>query len=1085
MYLKKLELIGFKSFSDKTTLHFEPGITAVVGPNGCGKSNIFDSLRWVLGEQSVKSLRGSDMQDVIFNGTDNKEPLSMAEVSVSFDNSAGFFNVQDNEVLITRRLFRSGESEYLLNKTQVRLKDIMDILMGTGIGAESYSLVAQGKIDLVLSSRPEDRRLVFDEAAGITKYKSQKRETMRRLEDTDMNLLRVNDIVTEVKRQIGSLERQANKARKYKEVFEELKTRELEAAIISKKELASQKEEIGLQLAQLSSQESELAAIMREQETKINNRQQELEALETQIMSARQEVSALDNQLIRNNERIGFDKEKIEEIESLKKQLSLQLEQTRQRLVMDEEKLNKVKGEYEQIQAQLSEKQELQKQKEGQLLDVTASIKKALENISTAKKDIMDFIVRSTGVNNDIQDCSSRQHINIARQKRLEIEKVKVNEEKTRIGAELDDINTQVESVQKCYEELNSKVTLSSQELEKENLSLENLRQEIESRERQLLTLQSQKEFVLKLKTKYDDISESMDAVIYLDRPIQTDLTGLVIKIKDASSLAPENNLEPNKTGFRLSGEAKPFELDTHNIDTKIEQAQEVILRLKNDKSSKESNLLTLKQALVSLQEELRSQELVLANKKANQSAVSGQFNKINDEAQLLELELEDLKKDIEQNQAKIDSLNALRVEVEQQKTAAEEKIVSEQSGINSNSTVKEELLVCIARVKAELESLHKRIDSDSVTLKIVEDSYNQDKASVESIDKQLKEGQSRKEALIVEIQQLSLENEDLQKASIEKKEVLKGIEKSHAQIAYGSAEAMKSMEEHRAKQDKIKNGLYNLQMQVKDIEFKYTSLKERMLQAYKLDLDAAEGQPEVLQERLPDELRAQIQELKQKLDSYGTVNLVAIEEYDELKQRYDFLIRQQNDLVNAKESLQEAIRKINHTTRKMFLETFEKVREEFRNYFRLLFNGGDAQLFLIDEQDVLESGIEIICRPPGKKLQNVLLLSGGEKTMSAIALIFAIFKVKPSPFCVLDEIDAALDEANVDRFSRMLQEFVKQSQFIVITHNKKTIANANVMYGITMEESGVSKIVSVKFSENKARLAQAKSEPETVAEAV
>ncbi|MBI4708420.1 MAG: AAA family ATPase [Candidatus Omnitrophica bacterium] len=370
-----------------------------------------------------------------------------------------------------------------------------------------------------------------------------------------------------------------------------------------------------------------------------------------------------------------------------------------------------------------------------------------------------------------------------------------------------------------------------------------------------------------------------------------------------------------------------------------------------------------------------------------------------------------------------------------------------------------------ITQTKTELEGLNSRLVTDEETLKILEDTYRREKESLENIDKQIKDSIAKKSLMEQEISECEENVLRFNAQVLEQNNSLKDLDGKYREISLGSSDAVKQIEADRKSLDEIKNNLYELQMQDKDVDYKYATLKDRLIQAYKTDLDSCADLPADFD---ASALSGEINVLKQRLDSYGNVNLVAIEEYDELKQRYDFLVQQMNDLTTSKDALHQAILKINRTTKQMFVETFEKVKEEFRNYFRMLFNGGDAQLFLTDESDPLESGIEIICRPPGKKLQNVLLLSGGEKSMSAIALIFAIFKVKPSPFCILDEIDAALDEANVDRFSRMLQQFVKTSQFIVITHNKRTIANANVMYGITMEQSGVSKIVSVKFAENK-----------------
>ncbi|HOW42614.1 MAG TPA: AAA family ATPase [Candidatus Omnitrophota bacterium] len=1122
MYFKKLEIVGFKSFMEKTALNFEPGITAVVGPNGCGKSNIFDSIRWVLGEQSAKSLRGTAMEDVIFNGTDTKPALGMAEVSLSFDNSAKFFPVDGDEVTITRRLFRSGESEYLLNRAQVRLKDIQDILLGTGIGAESYSIIAQGKIDLVLSSKPEERRAVFDEASGITKYKAQKREALRRLEETDNNLLRINDIITEVKRSIGYLERQANKARRYQVVFEDLKKKEIQLAVIQKNALVSEKQKFIIGMDNLKSEEEALHRKIQEQESSLNQRNEELRSFEEKLNQVKADIVNLENLIQRNTQHIQFNHERIKELEGSKKYVEGQILQTRERLVQDQEKLSRLQEEQQYIRRNIDEKTVALQQSESELHALVESIRAATESIAHAKKTILDVVTRVAQRKNEFTDLTSKHQVLLSRKKRLELEKAKVFDEKSQFEVNLHQLAADLLQLESEFQQTGQKLSATKEESDRVNKDLAELNAQLSEEERRLMSLQSQKEFLERLRNQYEDITESMNARIHLDKLPSEKITGLVVKINQHPEL-PADMTGQNVQDFQFLGEAKPIDLSAELVAEKIKKVEEQIAVLKFNKATKEQHLQELSAGISGLTDQLQAQEVALSNKRTVHHTVVEQFNKISEEEQIILLELSEVESELKTQEDNLQMTQRQIADLEQEHRNLETSIHDAQESINANAKVKEQVLVAVAQVKTELDNLNKRMAAEEADIQSLADACRQDEAEIADMEERLKDTSRKQEALATEIADLEARTVGTRQEISEKSAQFDAGQEEYRQLSAALEAVTRAIDEERKTYDTLKDKLYEMQMQEKDLDFKYQSIKQRLMQSYKIDLDssvpldvlapapvvaasapaeAAPAQiepapvestpvepaptgevppaPDILAQTLaldPQMLSDEIQRLREKVSSYGTVNLVAIEEYDELKKRYDFLTQQQNDLLTGKTALTDAIQKINRTTRKMFMETFEKVREEFRNYFRLLFNGGDAQVYLIDENDPLETGIEIICRPPGKKLQNVLLLSGGEKSMSAIALIFAIFKVKPAPFCILDEIDAALDEANVDRFGRMLQDFSQTSQFIVITHNKRTISNADVMYGITMQESGVSKIVSVKFSDRKQQEPQQQAE--------
>ena len=1065
MYFKKLELLGFKSFAEKTSLHFEPGITAVVGPNGCGKSNIFDSIRWVLGEQSVKSLRGSKMEDVIFNGTESIPALGYAEVSLTFSNETKALPIEYDEVMVTRRLYRSGESEYLLNKTQVRLKDIVELFMGTGVGAESYSLIEQGKIDLILSSRPEDRRLVFDEAAGISKYKSQKRETMRKLEDTEANLLRISDIIAEVKRQINSLERQAAKARRYKEVFEKLKELETNVAGYQLMQLKKRLDELNSQLNQLINQEMQDAQALETLHKEFTRQQEALNDLEAQLEGLRSRESSVSSKISHDSQQLDFDRERISELKKRLVIISRQKEELLAKTASDEGKINSFKASLDIISKELEEKRALEARSNSGLEEVTQSIHLSQIKVKEAKAKIFEFASQEAALHNHLKDFTSQLNQALARKKRLDIEKLKGEEELNVMNQNLKDARDEEDTAHQQF-------IAQKEECERRRLEhgeciqqKDKLSAQLQNLENEKAALESQREFLCNLKLRYENITESSNATVFLDCLSDEKISGIIIKLEDVQAAAQGDCSVFTEAKYKARGVAKPISLDPQEIINKIEKLDEEMAAVKDTLTQKIQLIAELAMKLNLLEKALRDAEIAYTTCKNKKDNIEQQAKKLKGEFELLCFEAQDIDAQLNKLSEEEKRVNENIFNVKEALRQNQEAIEQAGEEISQKNSTRERILLSLTQLKTEILACQEKVLSCEETRKILEAAFAKDRVDLENLSEEESHSQKRIQELEAHTAtlELDIENGQKQKGILEEEisrnaALLLEVKSVIARLQNTITERNDLLDAHKAK-------IHELQMQSQQVNFQQNGIFERMQQVYKINADELKVYSK--EDLNVDESIQETELLKQKIESYGQVNLVAIEEFDELKQRYDFLVNQHADLLKSKESLHEAILKINRTTKKMFLETFEKLAVEFKNYFRLLFGGGDAQLFLIDEQDVLESGIEIVCRPPGKKLQNVLLLSGGEKSMSAIALLFAIFKVKPSPFCVLDEIDAALDEANVDRFSRMLVDFTAQSQFIVITHNKKTIANANIMYGITMEKAGISKIVSVKLAEN------------------
>jgi chromosome segregation protein len=1234
MYLKNLTVFGFKSFADKTALNFQPGVTAIVGPNGCGKSNVSDAIRWVLGEQSAKALRGGEMADVIFNGTELRKPMGMCEVSLTLGGvgeenlRAAGVEVSYDEVTLTRRIFRDGGCEYFLNRTPCRLKDIQQLFMGTGVGRTSYSILAQGHITQILSNKPEDRRLIFEEAAGITKFKSQKKESLRKLEYTEQNLLRIADTIKEVKRQIGSLQRQAGKARRYKQISQELQHLETQLARHQFDLLQGEISERQATTEKLRGEIEQGTNDVLRFENEIAKLRELLSGLEHEVSVQQQHGLELKAEMDRHESRIQFNTERLREVEAQNASALAEITQAEERghaasdeLASVTERLAVAEAGLEQHQQDLLAKQEALRQVENNLHERQEQLRQAQSTAFAAAQDL-------SGIRNEITALDLQKQGNVVRLEKLSVEKIQLEEERVGLENRLQEFTASVE-----MEKLNVATTRGSVEQRQNRLrELQTELQTASAAQDDFLHQQSDKRSRLTVLEQLEGSHEGFDAgsvaALRQSRAVIGSLADR-IRVPDQFVTAVENalghnlqlvlteqpssaqeilaDLNTNKAGrasvaalsihqyqderqLAFVGEMAPGEksaaaqnglqtgqivhamsviqaepsvepllksllgrtfiasdlgtataqiqnghagcdfvtlggdlLNRHGIYTggylghgvggktpgsilgrknQIAELQAELAKLQDlvaEAGRKRGALLTeqteLQASLQQAQTELREQEVAIATREGESKALQNSHRLLHQKIDTVVFEVQNLAAQEQEGRQKREALAVRLNELEARERAGQEQVTALTADLENLRLARDAANAALTESKVALASDEQLASS-----------FRQQRTALEQRIQELAQAMERRRgecsAFVARKEQAESEMLD-SRGQIER--LQQERELVNVQTAELAGQKNTQAAEIAAREENLRmqrGRLTEMQAQRSGIEVELAqknmslqNLREKIQQKYHLNLDdirsecitityADEG-PAKVETLTPEEMAAsgaatdwasvtqQVESLQTKLDEMGPVNLVAIEEYEETEQRHQFLTQQYDDLVSAKTQLLEIINRINTQTRQMFLETFEKIRDNFRLMFSEVFGGGKADLVLSDTNDVLESGIDIIARPPGKQLQNITLMSGGEQTMTAVSLLFSIYQVKPSPFCVLDELDAPLDEANVVRFVKILQRFLDHSQFVIITHNKRSIGMASVLYGVTMQEHGVSKIISVKFHKSDETLAQ------------
>ena len=1181
MYLKSIEVQGFKSFANKIVFEFHNGITGIVGPNGSGKSNVGDAVRWVLGEQSAKQLRGGNMQDVIFSGTETRKPLGFASVAITLDNSDHKLDIDYEEVTITRRLYRSGESEYLMNGVSCRLKDINELFYDTGIGKEGYSIIGQGQIDKILSGKPEERRELFDEAAGIVKFKRRKNTALKKLDEEQQNLVRVTDILSELTRQLGPLERQSETARIYLKKKEELKQLDVNMFLVETSYIREQLKEVEAKYQVAQEELNQTQNVFEQTKTEYEQLEKELEELDEKIQQARELSSqnALKKQQLENDiqilreqiraahqsdqhyqERIGFIEQELSRREEEakghleeKEQLEEKIKNISEKKTEHQKKLEQLHGEIDSCSSQIEES----KNEIIEILNQRASTKgkmqrydAMLEQIGIRKAALSQRVLKLKSDESEQTEIIKKhqqeyQQISV-RMDELNQEYRKTEKEVTSLRKLMDDQNKQLEAAQTSYHREASRLESLRNMSERYEGYGNSIRRVMEQKANQpgihgvvADLIKVQKKYEIAIETALggsiqnivtDNDQTAKYLIEFLKRNRYGRATFLPLTNMRKSSFTNGAALkEPGVVGTadtlveaedtyrtllsQLLGRTLVVDTIDHAIAIGRKYSHSLrIVTLEGELLSpggsmtggafkNSSNLLgrkreieELEQSVVTLKNNMQKMQASIAKNRDDRNVLRDHLSDLTEQLQKLQLSQNTEKMNIAQAETKI---REIRGGYGQLKSEGRE-IESQIQEIKTNSSaIQAEMELSTAREKEQENLVNEKQEVlDALQMEEAEQAkqVNEIQMELSSLEQKRSFAQENIGRIVQEERGL---REELEHIRISMEESSQDMEKKEAEIveiqktieaaAHTQAEDEKDMEAYLKKKEEL-NVQHKSFFQRRDELSSHISLMDKecfRLNSQKEKLEERqENQTNYLWEEyeitpsqaaaykmdeVPDRgvIRKEITELKDSIRKLGNVNVNAIEEYKEVSERHKFLSVQHSDLVQAAETLKGIITELDEGMRKQFTEKFEQIRIEFDKAFKQLFGGGKGTLELMEDEDILEAGIKIISQPPGKKLQNMMQLSGGEKALTAIALLFAIQNLKPSPFCLLDEIEAALDDSNVTRFAQYLHKLTKNTQFIIITHRRGTMNAADRLYGITMQEKGVSTLVSVNLIEN------------------